>query len=201
MKQAKQTTLKALGMLAAFTLLCGVLYTAAVTLFGQAFFSSSANGSIVTVDGKEYGSALLGQQYTGNTHLWGRIMILDTETFTTSGGEAVMYAQPSTISPASEEYRQAVAQRVEKIKKAHLEMGDTPIPADLVTVSGSGLDPHISPAAAEYQVRRLAKNTGKTEQEVRDLIARYTEGRFLGVFGEERVNVLKVNLALDGILH
>ena len=89
---------------------------------------------------------------------------------------------------------------MEKLKAAHPSEDEKAVPVDLLTCSGSGLDPHISPAAAEYQVARIAANTGKSEEEVRTIVAKYTEGRFLGVFGEPRVNVLKVNLALDGIL-
>lgn len=112
----------------------------------------------------------------------------------------LVYSAPSNLSPESEEYAQLVEQRVERIKSANPEMGDTPIPEDLVTCSGSGLDPHISPAAAEYQVKRLARANDMTEDEVRAVIAKCTDGRFLGIFGEETVNVLKVNLMLDGIL-
>ncbi|NCB33131.1 MAG: potassium-transporting ATPase subunit C, partial [Erysipelotrichia bacterium] len=109
-------------------------------------------------------------------------------------------AVPSNLSPESSEYAALIAERVEKIQAADPEMGNKPIPEDLVTCSGSGLDPHISPAAAEYQVARIAKCSGRTEDEVRGIIDRCTTGRFLGIFGEVTVNVLKVNLMLDGIL-
>lgn len=132
--------------------------------------------------------------------MWGRIMKLDVSTYRDEDGKALLYAVPSNLSPASEEYEQLVAQRVEKLRAADPERGDTPIPVDLVTCSGSGLDPHISPAAAEYQVPRLARATGRSEDEVRDIIKDCTDGRFWGLFGEERVNVLEVNLRLDGIL-
>lgn len=111
-----------------------------------------------------------------------------------------MYAAPSNLSPASEEYEELAAVRVEKIRAAHPEKGDEPIPADLVTCSGSGLDPEISAAAAEYQVERLALNNDMTEDEVREIISRCTNHKVLGFLGEETVNVLKVNLMLDGIL-
>ena len=104
------------------------------------------------------------------------------------------------VLAAGEEFEQLVAERVEKIKQAHPERGDKPIPSDLVTVSGSGLDPDISPAAAEYQVERLAKNTGKSTSEIRDIIDACTEQPVFGVLGDARVNVLKVNLMLDGVL-
>lgn len=107
---------------------------------------------------------------------------------------------PTNKSPATPAYAAVVAERAARIRAAHPEKGNAPVPADLVAVSGSGLDPHISPAAAEYQVVRLARATGFTPDEVRRTIAMYTEKRTLGVFGEPRVHVLKVNLALDGLL-
>ena len=200
MKKIKSILPRAAMLLLVFTVVCGVLYTLAVTGIAQIFFPHQANGSIIEVDGKRYGSELLGQQYTDEGHMWGRIMKLDVSTYRDEDGKALLYAVPSNLSPASEEYEQLVAQRVEKLRAADPERGDTPIPVDLVTCSGSGLDPHISPAAAEYQVPRLARATGRSEDEVRDIIKDCTDGRFLGLFGEERVNVLEVNLRLDDIL-
>ena len=132
--------------------------------------------------------------------MWGRIMKIDTATFTDEEGNNLMYSFPSNLSPASEEYEELVAERVAQIRAAHPEKGDQPIPVDLVTGSGSGLDPHISVAAAEYQVTRIAQNNNMTEDEVRQIIEKCTDHRLLGIFGEETVNVLEVNLMLDGIL-
>ena len=132
--------------------------------------------------------------------MWGRIMKIDTATFTDEEGNDLMYSFPSNLSPASEEYEELVAERVVKIRAAHPEKGDQPIPVDLVTGSGSGLDPHISVAAAEYQVTRIAQNNNMTENEVRQIIEKCTDHRLLGILGEETVNVLEVNLMLDGIL-
>lgn len=184
----------------AMTLVCGLLYTLASTGIAQLFFKDKANGSVIEVDGKTYGSALLGQQFEDDSHMWGRIMKIDTGTFTDEEGNPVMWAAPSNLTPASEEYAELIRERVEKLRASNPEQGEQAVPVDLVTVSGSGLDPHISPAAAEYQVARIAANTDYSEDEIRRIIDRYTEGRFLGIFGEPRVNVLKVNLALDGIL-
>lgn len=183
-----------------FKLVCGVLYTGVVTVLAQVFFPQKANGSIIEVDGKKHGCELLGQQYTDDAHMWGRIMNLDVSTYTDKDGNPLMYAAPSNISPVSEEYEVLVADRVAKLKAADPDMENTAVPVDLVTCSGSGLNPHISPAAALYQVHRIAKNSGKSEKEVREIIQKCTEGKFLGVFGEKTVNVLKVNLMLDGIL-
>lgn len=133
-------------------------------------------------------------------HMWGRIMNIDVSTYKDENGKTLMYAAPSNLSPASEEYEALVRERVEKLREANPDMDETAIPVDLVTCSGSGLDPHISPSAAEYQVARIAKANDMTEEEVRDIIMKCTDGKFLGLFGEETVNVLKVNLMLDGIL-
>ena len=200
MKELKSTLPKALTIFFIFTFVCGILYTGVVTGVAQLFFPEKAGGSIIEVDGKKYGCELLGQQYTDDAHMWGRIMNLDVSTYQDESGHTLMYAAPSNLSPASEEYEALVAERVEKLRAANPDMDETAIPVDLVTCSGSGLDPHISPAAAEYQVARIAKANDMTEDEVRAIIEKCTDGRFLGLFGEETVNVLKVNLMLDGIL-
>ena len=200
MKELKSTLPKALTIFLIFTFVCGILYTGVVTGVAQLFFPEKANGSIIEVDGKKYGCELLGQQYTDDAHMWGRIMNIDVSTYKDENGHTLMYAAPSNLSPASEEYEALVAERVEKLRAANPDMDETAIPVDLVTCSGSGLDPHISPAAAEYQVARFAKANDVTEDEVRAIIEKCTDGRFLGLFGEETVNVLKVNLMLDGIL-
>lgn len=198
MKNFKEVLPKALVFFLILTVLCGAIYTFALTGISQLIFPNKANGSIIEVDGKKY-SELLGQQYTDPSHLWGRIMKIDTTTFTDENGNPVMYASPSNLSPASDDYEALVAERVKMINTAHPDKADTPIPVDLVTSSGSGLDPHISVAAAEYQIERIAKNTDYSESEIKDIIKDCTTGRFLGIFGEPVVNVLKVNLALDKI--
>lgn len=200
MKELKTVFPKALTIFLIFTFVCGILYTGVVTGVAQLFFPEKANGSIVEVDGKKYGCEMLGQQYTDDAHMWGRIMNIDVSTYKDENGRILMYAAPSNLSPTSEEYEALVAERVKKLRAANPDMDETAIPVDLVTCSGSGLDPHISPAAAEYQVSRIAKANDMTEDEVRAIIEKCTDGRFLGLFGEETVNVLKVNLMLDGIL-
>ena len=168
------------------TLLCGVFYTAAVTGIAGIFFPAKAEGSIITVtlaDGstKEYGSALIAQEFTETKYLIGRP------------------AGTSNLSPASNEQKELVQERIEwwhSIDPAN----QLEIPADLVTASASGVDPNISVAAASYQVSRIAKERGIGEEEVQEIIDKYTDKPFLGIFGEAVVNVLKVNLALDGLL-
>lgn len=196
MKVAK----KAFICIIVFTVICGLVYPLVMTGISQVLFKDKANGSIIEVDGKKYGSVLLSQQFTGDKYLWGRIMNIDTETFTDDDGNALMYATPSNLSPASEEYEALVKERVERIRKTNPTVKEEAIPVDLVTCSGSGLDPHISVAAAQYQVERIAKARNLDTEEVEEIIDKYTKGRMLGIFGEEVVNVLEVNLALDGIL-
>ena len=200
MKTTKQIFSRAAVIFVIFTLVCGVLYTGVVTGLAQLIFPKQANGSIIEVDGKKYGCELLGQQYTDDGHMWGRIMNVDVSTYTDEEGKMLMYAAPSNLTPASEEYEQLVKERVEKLRAANPEMEETAIPVDLVTCSGSGLDPHISPASAEYQIARIAKARDMTQDEVRAIVEKCTDGRLLGIFGEETVNVLEVNLMLDGIL-
>ena len=196
MKVAK----KAFICIIVFTVICGLVYPLVMTGISQVLFKDKANGSIIEDDGKKYGSVLLAQQFTGDEYLWGRIMNIDTETFTDDDGNALMYATPSNLSPASEEYEALVKERVERIRKTNPTVKEEAIPVDLVTCSGSGLDPHISVAAAQYQVERIAKARNLDTEEVEEIIDKYTKGRMLGIFGEEVVNVLEVNLALDGIL-
>lgn len=200
MKTFANTLGKALILVIIFTVLCGGIYTLVVTGVAQLFFRDTANGSIIEIDGEKYGSEMLAQQYTSDEYMWGRIMNLDVSTFEDEDGNILVYSGASNLSPASDEYEELVEERVERIQEANPEMDGTAIPVDLVTCSGSGLDPDISPAAAEYQVARIADARGISEDEVREAIEENTTGKLLGVFGEERVNVLKVNLTLDGIL-
>ena len=189
---------KAAGMVLAMTLICGILYTTVVTGASQLFFSDKANGSIIEIDGKKYGCEILAQEFTGEEYMWGRIM--NVSAFTDQDGNTKMYSGPSNLSPESQEYKELVEQRVEKIKASNPDADKEQIPEDLVTCSGSGLDPDISVAAAEYLVPRLVKANQMTEDEIQDMIDKCTNHKILGIFGEETVNVLKVNLMLKGIL-
>ncbi|MEG0456547.1 MAG: K(+)-transporting ATPase subunit C [Oscillospiraceae bacterium] len=200
MKLFKNILPRATMLLLIFTIVCGVFYTALITGVAQFIFPDKANGSIIEVNGKKYGCELLAQQYTDHSHMWGRVMKIDVSSFTDENGKNLMYAVPSNLSPSSDEYKDIILKRVEIMKKSNPEMDETAIPVDLVTCSGSGLDPHISPAAAKYQVPRLTKENNMSQEQIIDIIKRCTTGKFLGVFGEETVNVLKVNLMLEGIL-
>lgn len=181
-------------------ILCGLIYTLVITGIAQLLFGDKANGSVIEIDGVKYGSELIGQKYTDEAHLWGRIVLPDVSTYTNDEGETLLYAGASNKSPAGEEFRETVAERVEMIKEANPDATMDAIPVELVTCSGSGLDPHISPAAAEYQVPRIAETNNMSEEEVREVIEKHIQGRFLGVLGEETVNVLAVNLELEEIM-
>ena len=196
----KKTVTRALGLVVVMTILCGFIYTLVCTGVNQLLFPHQANGSVIEIDDKTYGSELLAQQFTQPEHLWGRPMSLDLTSFTDEEGNPVMYAWATNKSPAGEDEEAMVQERIDALLEADPSMAGKPIPVDLVTVSGSGLDPEISPEAAAYQVHRIAEARGISEEEVQAVIDKYTTGRFLGIFGEPRVNVLKVNLALDGIL-
>ena len=201
MKTIKSVLPKMIGFFLIMMVITSVIYPAVITAAANVAFGNKAEGSIITGnDGRKYGSALLAQEFTGSQYLWGRIMNVDTSTFTDENGEPLMYSWASNKTPAGEELEAMVAERVEKIREAHPEKGDEPIPVDLVTCSGSGLDPEISPAAAEYQAERIAAARGMSVKDVESVIRKYTTGKFLGVMGEPRVNVLKVNLALDGLI-
>jgi K+-transporting ATPase ATPase C chain len=172
------------------TVITGVVYPAVVTLIGQGLIPHAANGSIVEVNGKKVGSELIGQEFTDDKYFWGR----PSATTPAYNGAS---SSGSNLGPTNPDQIKNVKDRIEALRKAHPEKGDAPVPADLVTASGSGLDPHISPAAAEYQVARIAKARSMSEDALRKLVTEHTEGRTLGVLGEPRVNVLKLNLALD----
>ena len=201
MKTVKSVIPKMLGFFLVMLVITSLIYQAVITAAARTMFPDQATGSIIVGnDGKRYGSELLAQEFTGENYMWGRIMNVDTATFTGEDGEPLLYSWASNKSPAGEELEALVAERVERLRAANPEQGDEPIPVDLVTCSGSGLDPDISPAAAEYQVQRIADARGMRPEDVQAVIDRYTTGRTFGLFGEPRVNVLKVNLALDGKL-
>ena len=201
MKTVKSVIPKMLGFFLVMLVITSLIYPAVITAAARAMFPDQAAGSIIVGnDGKRYGSELLAQEFTGENYMWGRIMNVDTATFTGEDGEPLLYSWASNKSPAGEELEALVAERVARLRAATPEQGDEPIPVDLVTCSGSGLDPDISPAAAEYQVQRIADARGMRPEDVQAVIDRYTTGRTFGLFGEPRVNVLKVNLALDGKL-
>ena len=196
----KSEILRSAIFFAVFTVICGGLYTAAVTGAAQLLFPRQANAGIITAGGAACGSALIGQPFSAPGYLWGRPMAIDVSTFRGKNGERLLYAWPVNVSPASKGYAAAIASRVKAVRAANPAMGDLPVPEELVTYSGSGLDPQISPAAAQYQAARIASARGMSKNDVIKIIENNTDGKFLGLFGEDTVNVLKVNLTLDGKL-
>ena len=181
----------AIMMLIVLTAMTGVIYPLAVTGLAQLFFPEQANGSLIVRNGRVVGSRLIGQYFDKPDYFWGRpsATVPFPYNAAASGG--------SNLGPTNPALVHAVKARVEALRAAD-PGNDNPIPVDLVTASGSGLDPHISPAAALYQVKRVARARQRDEGVVSALVARHTEGRQFGVLGERRVNVLLLNLALDG---
>jgi K+-transporting ATPase ATPase C chain len=179
----------AITLLALLTIIIGVIYPLTVTGLAQVIFPHQANGSLIVVDGKTHGSELIGQQFDDPKYFWGRPSAASYNAAASSG---------SNYGPMNPDLMEIVQQRINALHAADPEK-NLPIPVDLVTASGSGLDPHISVAAALYQVSRVASARGLDEAQVTSLVEKFTEGRQFWIFGEPRVNVLLLNLALDGI--
>lgn len=192
-KEIAKETKNSILFVAVFTVMVGLIYPMAVTLFGQILFPKQASGSLIVVNGKTVGSELIGQPFDDVKYFWGRPSATSPQAYNaaSSGG--------SNSGPTNPDFINTVKGRVEALKKAHPDMADAPVPMDLVTASGSGLDPHISLAAAEYQVTRVARARGLDPQKVRALVAQNTQGRWLGFIGDPGVNVLKLNLVLDSV--
>ncbi len=188
--------LPALALLLALSLVTGVAYPAAVTAIAQVAFPAQANGSMIVVDGKTVGSTLIGQAFSDPKYLWGRPSAAGV-TDSNPGGYDANASAGSNLGPTNQALIERVTATVDELRAAN---GNAPVPVDLVTTSGSGLDPEISPAAAEYQVARIAAARGISEADVRAAIARHTEQPLFGLVGQPRVNVLLVNLDLDGRL-
>lgn len=172
------------------TLLTGVAYPAFITVIAQIVFHDQANGSVIVRDDKAVGSTLIGQTFDDPTYFWGRPSATGPTGYNSAASTG------SNLGPTNPALLDAIKGRVEAMRAAHPDQTGS-VPVDLVTASGSGLDPHISPAAAEYQVARVAKTRGLSVDRVRHLVSQHTEGRTFGLLGEPRVNVLRLNLALS----
>jgi potassium-transporting ATPase KdpC subunit len=182
----------ALVSFAALTIITGLAYPFAITGIGQAVFHGKANGSLIVKNGQVVGSRLIGQHTEDPKYFWGRLSATgDYPTNAANSGG-------SNLAPSNPDLQKAAAKRIQALKAAD-PTSTTPVPADLVTASGSGLDPHITPAAADYQILRVALARGLTEARLHKLVQAHTEGRTFGVLGEPRVNVLDLNLALDAL--
>jgi K+-transporting ATPase ATPase C chain len=186
----------AIILLALLTLMTGVIYPLVVTVIAQVAFPAQANGSLIVKDGQPIGSRLIGQPFDDPRYFWGRLSATGTYPYNSFNAEALTASSGSNYGPLNPDLMNIVQGRIDALKAAD-PSNTQPIPVDLVTASGSGLDPHVSPAAAEYQVARVARARGMDESIVRQLVAQHTQGRDLGVLGEPRVNVLELNLALD----
>ncbi|MGB7563233.1 MAG: K(+)-transporting ATPase subunit C [Prochlorococcaceae cyanobacterium] len=179
--------LRALRLTAVLWLITVVLYTLPLLAIGQGLFPLEANGSLLRVDGKVVGSTLIGQPFATDRYFWSRPSAVDYST-----GKQPSSA-PSNIGPTNPD----LAKRISAASKVLRDSGLAKPAADLLYGSGSGLDPHISPAAAEQQIERLSTNRRLTRPQLQQLVRRHTEGRTLGLLGEPRVNVLELNLELD----
>lgn len=175
------------------TVITGVAYPLAVTGIAQAVFGDQANGSLIAAGDKAVGSALIGQPFSDPKYFFGRPSATAPQPY---NGAASSGSNQGPTNPA---LATAVTDRVAALRALDPD-NKAPVPVDLVTASGSGLDPHISPAAAEYQVGRVARARSQSEAAIRALVTKATEGRTLGILGEPRVNVLRLNLLLDGKL-
>ncbi len=187
----------ALVLLGLFTLLTGLVYPAVVTGIAQVVFPAQANGSLVREGERTVGSALVGQEFAPNpAYVWGRPSATSPAPYTAFDGGTATGSSGSNLGPTNPALAEATAARAALLRAA--DPGNAaPVPVDLVTASGSGLDPHVSPAGAAYQVARVARARRMDIAAVQRLVAEHTEGRTLGLLGEPRVNVLALNLALD----
>lgn len=176
-------------LLAALTVLTGTVYPLFVTVAAQAAFPRLANGSLIRDGDKAVGSDLIGQSFAEPEYFWGRLSATCPVPYNGGGSTG------SNFGPLHPSLKEAAQARIADLRKGGAET--KAIPVDLVTASASGLDPHVSPAAAEFQVPRVAAARGMTEEAVRELVRRHTEGRQFGLLGEPRVNVLRLNMALD----
>jgi len=179
----------ALTLLALLTIITGVIYPLTVTGLAQVLFPHQANGSLIVIDGKAYGSELIGQQFDDPKYFWGRPSVAGYNATASSG---------SNLGPMNPSLEEVVQTRIDALHAVDPN-NPLPIPVDLVTASASGLDPHISVASALYQVHRVASARGWSEADVQSLVEQNTEGRQFGFLGEPRVNILLLNLALDTI--
>jgi len=178
--------LQSVRMLLVMTVITGIAYPLAVTGIAQVAFPDKADGSLIHHDGKVLGSRLIGQPFSDPKYFWSRPSATSPMPYNAASSAG------SNLGPTNPALLDAVKERISRL-------GEKPVPADLVTASASGLDPDISPAAAEYQIARIARTRSIPEERLRELVRAHTEGRSLGILGEPRVNVRELNLALDAL--
>lgn len=201
---------KSLRLTIALMIICGIIYPLFITGVGQVIFPKQANGSIIATNGKEVGSELIGQNFTDPRFFRGRVSAVNYNTYTEAdtkpdkSGKAAYSGVSSgsqNLGPSNIALKERVQKDINDFLKTHPGVKKEDIPTDLLTSSGSGLDPDISPKAAGVQISAVSKATGISKEDLQKIIDKYTEGRSLGVFGEPRVNVLKVNLEIASILN
>lgn len=193
-----------------FMILCGLLYPLFMTGVSQLVFNKNANGSMITVDGKQVGSELIGQNFTDPRFLRGRVSSVNYNTYTekdtkTDKNGKTAYSGvrsgSQNLAPSNKLLKERVEKDINKFLKANPEVKKEDIPTDLLTSSGSGLDPDISPQAAKIQIPRISKASRISESDLQQIIDKYTQKKSLGIFGEPRVNVLKVNIEIASLLN
>ena len=196
MKVLKKSILVSLTLM----FICGFAFPTVMTGIGQLFFNNKANGSIITVNGKEVGSELLGQKFTDARYFHGRISAVDYNTYK-DGDKGSVSSGSANLAPSNKALTERIQKDLDAFLKANPEVKKEDIPADFLTSSGSGLDPHISVEAAKIQIPAISKATGINKSDLEQMVKNNTEERQLGVFGNRRVNVLKLNIEVNKKLH
>ncbi|MBE6088789.1 MAG: K(+)-transporting ATPase subunit C [Clostridium beijerinckii] len=201
---------KSIGISIMLMVLCGLIYPLFMTGISQLIFNNKANGSMISLDGKEVGSELIGQNFTDPRFFRGRVSAVNYNTYTEAdtvpdeSGKAVYSGVGSgsqNLAPSNDALKERVQKDIDDFLAANPEVKKEDIPTDLLTSSGSGLDPNISAEAAKIQIPAVSKASGISEADLQKIVDKYTEGRTLGVFGEPRVNVLKVNMEIASLLN
>ena len=196
MKVIKKSILISLTLM----FICGFAFPTVMTGVGQLFFNKKANGSIITVNGREVGSELIGQKFTDSRYFHGRISAIDYNTYK-EGDKVILASGSANIAPSNKALIERIQKDMDEFLKANPEVKKEDIPADFLTSSGSGLDPHISLEAAKIQISAISKATGIDRSALLQMVKNNTEERQLGVFGKRRVNVLKLNIEVNSKLH
>ncbi|AOZ80277.1 K(+)-transporting ATPase subunit C [Clostridium pasteurianum] len=200
----------AFGLSIVLIIICGIIYPLSITGIGQLLFPKQSNGSIITSNGKSVGSELIGQNFTDARFFRGRVSAINYNTYTEADIKSdadgkKLYSGVSSgsenLSPSNKVLAERVQKDINDFLKVHPHVKKEDIPTDLLTSSGSGLDPDISPKAAEIQIASVSKATGISKEELQKIVNKYTEGKIFGIFGEPRVNVLKVNLEIASMLN
>ncbi|MGG7160870.1 potassium-transporting ATPase subunit KdpC [Clostridium baratii] len=190
---------KGLKITVSMIIICGIMYPLLITGIGQLFFNYEANGSVMKVDGKEVGSELIGQNYTDEKYFNGRISAVNYN-ISDNGKEIDSTSGSQNLGPTSDVLKERVNKDIENFLKKNPTVSKDEITEELISQSGSGLDPHITVRGAEIQIDRISKATGISKDKLKTLIEENKEGKLLGLYGSERVNVLKLNIGVDKLL-